>query len=143
MQGFELHPVLDKDTTSISTLGISRLMLMEDVRFPWLILVPEQPGLTELSDLSAADSEKLMGEIQLASRILQVLTNADKMNVAALGNQVPQLHIHIIARTKDDAAWPNPVWGYGEAQPYSDEHRSELIDKLKSEFTKRAKSQSP
>ena len=118
-------------------------MLMEDVRFPWLILVPEIPGLTELTDLSAADSEKLMNEIQLVSRILQALTNADKMNVATLGNQVPQLHIHIIARTKDDAAWPNPVWGYGEAQPYSDEHRSELIDKLKSEFTKRAKPQGP
>ena len=143
MQGFELHPVLDQDTTSITTLGISRLILMEDARFPWLILVPEQPGLTELTDLSAADSGKLMGEILLASKILQALKNAEKMNVAALGNQVPQLHIHVIARTKDDAAWPNPVWGYGEAQPYSNEHRSELISKLKSEFARQDNSQSP
>lgn len=91
---------------------------MQDSRYPWIILVPEQAGLKDLHDLSDADQITAMREIDLVSRALQGIHEPDKINVAALGNMVPQLHIHVIARFTDDAAWPAPVWGVGDAVPY-------------------------
>jgi diadenosine tetraphosphate (Ap4A) HIT family hydrolase len=115
---FELHERLAADTATVATLGLSRVLLMNDRRWPWLILVPERPGTTEIHQLSEGERGELMAEITKASRILEALHAPDKINVGALGNMVPQLHIHVIARTRSDPAWPGPVWGYGAAIAY-------------------------
>lgn len=119
MTGFELHPRLDADTMRVTTLDLCQVLLMKDSRYPWLVLVPEIPGLRDLHDLESDDQVVAIKEIDRVSRALQKIYKPDKMNVAALGNMVPQLHIHIIARFVDDAAWPAPVWGIGDPEPYT------------------------
>jgi diadenosine tetraphosphate (Ap4A) HIT family hydrolase len=108
--GWSLHAQLAADTVPVCDLALSRLLAMNDANFPWLILVPRRVGVSEIIDLGDEQS-LLMDEISLVSRALKVETRCDKLNVAAIGNMVPQLHIHIVARRKDDAAWPKPVWG--------------------------------
>jgi diadenosine tetraphosphate (Ap4A) HIT family hydrolase len=108
--GWSLHPQLAADTVSVCDLALSRLLAMNDANFPWLILVPRRAGASEIIDLGDEQS-LLMDEISLVSRALKDETRCDKLNVAAIGNVVPQLHVHIVARRKDDAAWPKPVWG--------------------------------
>jgi diadenosine tetraphosphate (Ap4A) HIT family hydrolase len=108
--GWSLHPQLDADTVTVCDLALSRLLVMNDANFPWLILVPRRAGVSEIIDLGDERS-LLMDEISLVSRALKDESRCDKLNVAAIGNVVPQLHIHIVARRKDDAAWPKPVWG--------------------------------
>jgi len=108
--GWSLHPQLHADTVPVCDLALSRLLAMNDANFPWLILVPRRAGVSEIIDLGDEQS-LLMDEIALVSRALKVESRCDKLNVAAIGNVVPQLHIHIVARRKDDAAWPKPVWG--------------------------------
>jgi diadenosine tetraphosphate (Ap4A) HIT family hydrolase len=108
--GWSLHPQLHADTVPVCDLALSRLLAMNDANFPWLILVPRRPGVSEIIDLGDEQSP-LMDEISLVSRALKDETRCDKLNVAAIGNVVAQLHIHIVARRKDDAAWPKPVWG--------------------------------
>ncbi|KZE36214.1 HIT domain-containing protein [Chelatococcus daeguensis] len=115
---FQLDARLGADTRAIGELGLSRLLLMNDSRFPWLILVPRRAQARELVDLSEADHAALSAEIRQVSQALRDLVPTDKLNVAALGNMVPQLHVHVIARTRGDAAWPGPVWGAGRAEPY-------------------------
>ncbi|MDF2367271.1 HIT domain-containing protein [Sneathiella sp.] len=115
---FQLHPQLAKDSFPILNLPLSTVILMNDARFPWIILVPERPNLVDLHDLKHDDYNALTREIRGASKAMAALFTADKMNVATLGNMVPQLHIHIIARYRNDAAWPAPVWGKGVAEPY-------------------------
>lgn len=131
---FHLDPRLEKDTVVVASLPLSRLLLMRDARYPWLILVPERPDLSELHDLDAADRARLMEEIADTSRALQRLYAPDKINVGALGNIVRQLHIHVIARHIGDPAWPGPVWGMGDAVPYApedlDQTRERLADAL-------------
>lgn len=100
-------------------LALSRALAMNDANYPWLILVPRRAGVRELIDLDAADRARLMEEIALAARALKEVAGCDKLNVAALGNMVAQLHVHVIARRKDDAAWPKPVWGVAPAKPYA------------------------
>lgn len=117
---FLLHPRLSADTIPVADLPLCRLLLMNDSRFPWVILTPRRENIREIFELPAEDRAALMDEIAAVSQTLQSLTAADKMNVAALGNIVPQLHIHIIARFAGDCAWPNPVWGSGTAQPYGE-----------------------
>ena len=117
---FTLHPTLAGDTQWITDLPLCTCLLMRDVRYPWLILVPRLVGLREFHDLPAEHGQQLLTEITAASTTLQTLCNAHKINVAALGNQVEQLHIHVIARQREDAAWPGPVWGVGSATAYSD-----------------------
>src|SRR5215469_12081697 len=107
---FALHPQLACDTFFITDLKLCRVLLMNNGLFPWLILVPKVDGIKELIDLSDTDRHVLMDEISLASEIMKALFSPDKLNIAALGNQVPQLHVHIIARFTHDSAWPNPVW---------------------------------
>lgn len=119
MPQFQLHQQLAADTVHIRDLPASALLLMNDSRFLWLILVPRAPGLVELTDLSDADRLQVWHEIDIVARILKAEFRADKLNVAALGNVVPQLHIHIIARQHNDAAWPRPVWGVGAVEPYA------------------------
>ena len=127
---FELHERLAADTAEVAALGLSRVLLMNDRRWPWLILVPERAGMTEIHRLSEGDQGELMVEISKASKILESLYAPDKINVGALGNLVPQLHIHVIARTHSDPAWPGPVWGQGEAVPYERPMADALIGLL-------------
>lgn len=118
---FELHPKLKKDTFPVLDLSVSTLLLMNDARFPWVILVPARPAIVEITDLSDADYTALADDVRRTSRAMQQLFNADKMNIAALGNMVPQLHVHVIARFRTDEAWPRPVWGVGTERPYTPE----------------------
>ena len=134
MNSFVLHPQLAKDTVFIGRIAGSQLLLMNDARYPWLILVPEHDDLRELHALTEASYVEVTHGIRQISEKLQALTEAPKMNVAALGNQVPQLHIHIIARRHDDHAWPGPVWGVGEAVPYNKEEQRILIATLQEQL---------
>lgn len=131
MAAFELHPRLAADTFRVCELPLSSLLLMNDARFPWCILAPRRDGLRELHALPPADGAALLDEIRRVARALEARGGVDKMNVAALGNQVPQLHVHVIARRQDDPAWPNPVWGSGAAEPYDDASARGLVDDLR------------
>jgi diadenosine tetraphosphate (Ap4A) HIT family hydrolase len=115
--GWSLHPRLRADTVPVCDLALSRLLVMNDADFPWLILVPRRTGVSEIIDLGAEQS-LLMDEVSLASRALKEATRCDKLNVAAIGNVVSQLHVHIVARRKDDALWPRPVWGAATGQAW-------------------------
>lgn len=130
MTDFVLHGTLAADTVEAARWPLCRVLLMKDSRYKWLILVPAQPGLTELHDLSEADQSALMGEIARASRALSRLYAPDKINVGALGNMVPQLHIHVIARFRGDDAWPDPVWGAHPPLPYDAEDLAATLDAL-------------
>ena len=131
MPRFELHPQLAKDTVLVKNLALCRVLLMKDATYPWLILVPERADIREIHTLSEADQIILMREMTHVSRTVEALFDADKMNVAALGNMVPQLHIHIIARFERDAAWPGPVWGKVPAKPYEPDALDDLVAKTK------------
>ena len=120
MTTFELDPRLAADTENIGMLGLCRVLLMRDARYPWLILVPAQPDLVEISDLSAADQSRLMAEIAAAGDALAGLYQPEKINTGALGNIVRQLHVHIVARNTGDPAWPGPVWGHSAAVAYDE-----------------------
>ena len=115
---FALHPRLEADTVPIADWSLSRVLLMNDARYPWLILVPRRADATEIFDLDAADRALLVEEAARAARGLKALGGAAKINIGALGNLVPQLHVHVVARSPGDAAWPGPVWGQGAAVPY-------------------------
>lgn len=115
---FALHSRLAADTVLIGALPLSRVLLMNDMNFPWCVLVPVREGIREIHDLEEADQLQLMREMAGVAGALQDACRADKMNVAALGNVVPQLHVHIIARFETDPAWPAPVWGRLPAKPY-------------------------
>lgn len=127
---FTLHPTLARDTVLVSQLPLCRVLLMKDRRFPWLILVPERDSVREIHDLSQVDRAELVEEIARASEVLQRLFQPDKLNVGALGNIVPQLHIHVVARSAADPAWPGPVWGSGPAEPYADAELEEIRGRL-------------
>jgi len=117
---FTLDPRLVKDTHFLLDAPLCRIGLMDDARFPWLILVPCVPLVREWPDLSSIQQVQLQVEINAAARALQhAFPQGEKLNIAALGNVVPQLHIHVILRHPGDAAWPNPVWGYGERESYT------------------------
>jgi diadenosine tetraphosphate (Ap4A) HIT family hydrolase len=109
---------------------------MNDARFPWVILVPARPDLREIHDLPPAERATLIEEIARASALMQQAFKANKMNVAALGNQVPQFHVHIIARFASDPAWPNPVWGQGQVRPMSEAEKTERIRLLQPLLTR-------
>lgn len=121
---FTLHPQLAKDTVFIAALRLCDALLMNNALFPWMILVPRCENASEIIDLSEGDRITLMEEIAVSSRAMKAVFKPKKLNVAALGNQVPQLHIHVIARYENDAAWPNPVWGKG-SQRYHPEESAE------------------
>jgi len=116
---FMLDPRLEAESFPLGRLELCEARLFNDARFPWLILVPAHAGLVEIIDLDAAGQQRLMREVALAAAALRTATRCHKLNVAALGNQVRQLHVHVIARFETDAAWPNPVWGRGARVPYA------------------------
>jgi len=127
---FELHQRLAADTLFVADWPLCRVLLMNDARFPWLILVPRKSDLRDFDDVDQADKQDFYEEIELTSRALRGATNAKKMNVAALGNMVPQLHVHVVARFSNDEAWPAPVWGMGEAISYAPEVAEALISQI-------------
>lgn len=134
---FELHPRLATDCLVVGDLPLCRVLLMNDNQYPWLILVPRQPGLRELHELSREDQHQYLEESNLSARLLEQLFSAEKLNIAALGNMVPQLHIHHIARFKSDAAWPGPVWGVHPAQSYAELDLRQHLADLRSGFCQR------
>lgn len=126
----ELHPRLQEDSVVISDLPLCRLLLARDSRYPWLILVPRKADIREIYQLDEADQWQLNRESVALSRCMADYFQADKMNVAALGNMVPQLHIHHVARYRNDAAWPGPVWGALPAEPYSEEQLARRVEEI-------------
>ena len=118
MVRFILHERLAADSVALGEGRLSLVRLMNDRRYAWLLLVPRRANLREIYELAAAERALLIEEIAAAGRALQGATGAAKINVGALGNLVPQLHVHIVARSPGDAAWPGPVWGQGKAEPY-------------------------
>jgi diadenosine tetraphosphate (Ap4A) HIT family hydrolase len=123
---WSLHPQLAQDTIPVGDLPLARVLLANDANYPWLILVPRLPGLVELIDLEENAQVQLLGEISAAARALKKVTACDKLNIAALGNQVAQLHVHVIARQHNDAAWPKPVWGVKPALAYAQGEQTKL-----------------
>lgn len=127
---FELHPRLAADCEILGELSLARVLLMKDANYPWVILVPKINDIRELHELSEKDQQQLIAESSFVSARMQDIFQADKMNVAALGNMVPQLHVHIIARFENDPAWPNPIWGAVSPLAYSPEALSEQVKRL-------------
>ena len=128
---FTLDSRLQADTFLIGELPLCRALLMNDARYPWCILVPRQADIVELFELSEQDQQQLWQESALLARVMQKTFKADKMNVATLGNMVRQLHMHIIARTANDDAWPGPVWGKHASLPYTPEAADTTISRLR------------
>ncbi|HEY1943351.1 MAG TPA: HIT family protein [Roseiarcus sp.] len=124
---FALDPRLVADTFAVADLALSRLLLMNDSRYPWLILVPRREALREIVDLDAVEQALLMEEIAAASRFLRALPSVEKLNVGALGNVVSQLHVHVLGRRAGDPAWPGPVWGAGPRVPYAPVEAEALV----------------
>ena len=127
---FILDDRFAKDTIHLLELPLCRFLLINDRRYSWLILVPRYSGLSEIHDLPDKDQSTLISEISTATRALEKLFQPKKINVAALGNMVSQLHIHVIARWEEDEAWPNPVWGTGKSESYSRNERKRLVNQL-------------
>ena len=116
---FTLDPRLAAECRVVGDAALSRVLLMDDARFPWLILVPRRADLRELVELARDEQSALLDEINRVAHVLRALHKPDKLNIAALGNVVAQLHVHVIARHVNDAAWPRPVWGVGTREPYT------------------------
>lgn len=121
--GFQLHPQLAADSVVLADGPLSRLLLLQDARYPWFVLVPRRAGIREIYELDDADQARLLAESVQLGRAAMAAFGGDKLNVAALGNLVPQLHLHHIVRYTGDAAWPGPVWGRHPALPYSPAQR--------------------
>jgi diadenosine tetraphosphate (Ap4A) HIT family hydrolase len=124
---FALDPRLAADTLAIGDLALSRLLLMNDRRYPWLVLVPRREALREIVDLETEARATLIEEIAAASRFVRSLPGVDKINVGALGNLVAHVHVHVVGRAVGDPAWPGPVWGHGSARRYAPEKAAALI----------------
>ena len=128
---YELHPQLAADTHPLAAFALCDLRLMDDANYPWLILVPRLPMARELLDLDAPQRHQLSDEIERTGRLLRDVFQPHKLNVAALGNLVPQLHVHVIARFEHDPSWPAPVWGRVAARPHTPEELIERINQLR------------
>src|SRR5688572_17090551 len=124
---WSLHPHLARDTVPVGDLALCRALLINDANYPWMLLVPRRAGIIEIIDLPEREQAQLMAEIADASRAIQSATGCEKINVAALGNVVPQLHVHVIARIRGDAAWPKPVWGAVPPLAYQEPAKQALL----------------
>ena len=131
MTAFALDPRLASDTHLVADYELCRVLLMDDARFPWLILVPRRAGLTELIELARDEQHALLDEVNRVAHGVHALLKPDKLNVAALGNVVAQLHVHVIARFRTDDAWPRPVWGVGERAAYQAPERDQRLAALR------------
>ncbi|RMV94693.1 hypothetical protein ALP01_02966 [Pseudomonas caricapapayae] len=132
---FVLDSRLQQDTLAIGDFPLCRLLLSNDSHYPWFILVPRRADISEVFQLSAADQSQLWQETSTLAKVLKEVFDADKINIAALGNVVSQLHMHVIVRKRDDAAWPAPVWGKHAASAYTGEQFSAICRQLKSVLT--------
>ena len=132
---FSLHPQLEKDCISIAQLELCRLLLMNDSQFPWFILVPEIAGITEIFQLNKQQRGLLIEESSFLAERLNTVYKADKINIAAIGNLVPQLHVHHVVRYKYDKAWPAPVWGKFPVLAYSGQELAETVNLITNELT--------
>jgi diadenosine tetraphosphate (Ap4A) HIT family hydrolase len=128
---WELDPQLARDTAALGDLALSRVLVNRDASYPWLILVPRRPGAVELIDLPDADQIQVTREIAQVGRVLKAVTACDKLNIGAIGNVVAQLHIHIVARRRGDAAWPKPIWGAEPARAYAPDALDQFITVLR------------
>ena len=132
---FVLHPRLEADGPFVADWTLSRVLLKNDRRFLWLILVPRRDGVSEIFDLDESDRAQLSAEVARAAKHLKDFAQAwgpcDKINIGAIGNIVPQLHVHIVARARSDPAWPDVVWGFGRPEPYSATEVTELVGALR------------
>jgi diadenosine tetraphosphate (Ap4A) HIT family hydrolase len=129
--GWALDPQLERDTTALGDLPLCRVLLSNDANYPWLILVPRRRDMVEIVDLRSSEQPQLMTEIADASIALKAVTSCDKINVAAIGNVVAQLHVHVVARKRSDAAWPKPVWNAVPARDYDAAARDTLTAALR------------
>ena len=136
MNNFTLHERLRNDTVKVMDLKLCRVLLMNDSSFPWLILVPMREGATEVHELSKEDRATLIEEASVAARAISAAFSPDKINMGALGNLVPQLHVHVVGRTRTDRAWPGPVWGSGPAVPYTTAQLEQTLASLRSALSK-------
>jgi diadenosine tetraphosphate (Ap4A) HIT family hydrolase len=127
---FELHPQLQRDCVEVGRFRLCRLLLMNESRYPWFILVPEREGLTEIHQMGNADQSLLLHESSILARGLVEAFAGDKLNIATLGNLVPQLHIHHIVRHRNDPAWPAPVWGKFPPLPYDEAGMAAVVARL-------------
>jgi len=132
--GFEIDPRLAETSYPVGDWTLSHVRLVDDARWPWLLLIPRRKGAVELFDLPEHDRSVLIEEAARAARIVRDLIDADKTNVATLGNQVPQMHVHVIGRKIGDAAWPGPVWGVGEAVAHEPEALRQCIESVASKM---------
>jgi len=130
----EIHPQLQQDCVVIGRFPLCHLLLLKDANYPWFILVPDRDEISEVFELSAQDQEQLIRESSQLAEVLAAKFKADKINIAALGNVVPQLHIHHVVRYRDDAAWPAPIWGAVPAKPYVASELSERVREVKTWF---------
>jgi len=129
---FVLNERLENDTVFVGRLRLSAVLLMKDRNYPWVILVPERKDIGGIHELTKEDRLILVEEIASVSRIIEDIYRPDKINIGALGNLVPQLHIHIIARYRKDRAWPGPVWGNSSPEPYSGTELEEAVTRIRS-----------
>lgn len=129
---FRLHERLQQDTFEVCRLELCRVLLMNDARFPWLILVPAREGITEIHRMWEEDKKLFWQEVDQCAQAMESCFNPHKLNLGALGNMVPQLHFHIIARWREDTAWPGPVWGFGTAEAYLAEEADNRMEKIRS-----------
>jgi len=132
--GWSLHPQLERDTVGLGDLPLARVLVNNDANYPWLILVPRRPDLVEVIDLDDAAQAQLMTEVTRVARALRDVTSCQKLNIAALGNMVPQLHVHVIARFRNDPAWPMPVWGVVPRRAYEREELETFITPLRAKL---------
>jgi diadenosine tetraphosphate (Ap4A) HIT family hydrolase len=135
MTFFNINARLEGDSHFVADLPLSAVRLMKDANYPWLLLIPRKPDLVEIIDLEENDQLQLMREIALTSQVLRNVTDCEKLNVGALGNQVSQLHVHVIARFRDDAAWPGPIWGAAPFEGYEPERVDTLIDQFREAYS--------
>jgi diadenosine tetraphosphate (Ap4A) HIT family hydrolase len=131
---FELHPQLAADSLPVLDLPLLHLRLLNDSQYPWLVGIPRRAQLREIDELEATDQGLWLEETIAVMRVLRQVFNPHKINVAALGNQVPQLHVHYIARYTDDPAWPKPVWGLHPAQAYIPARAEQRIQNIRQAF---------
>jgi diadenosine tetraphosphate (Ap4A) HIT family hydrolase len=128
---WRLDPQIALDTAAVGDLSLCAVRAMDDATYPWLVLVPRQAGVTEIIDLDQSDRTQLMAEISAAATALKKVTGCDKLNVGAIGNLVPQLHIHIVARRRGDPAWPKPVWGVAPPVAYEPQSLDVFVDAIR------------
>jgi diadenosine tetraphosphate (Ap4A) HIT family hydrolase len=128
---WSLHAQLTQDTIDIGDLPLCRVLVIKDANYPWLLLVPRRDKAVEIIDLAEIEQAQLMTEVSRVARALKDITKCDKLNIAALGNMVPQLHVHVVARRVGDAAWPRPVWGVAPPLPHDAEEVQTFISALR------------